>query len=114
MENLAELEPDLARWADSFIFGDVWDRPGLEFEDRMLVAIVALAASGQHAQLRTYLHGALQDGFEPDRIHEALTMLVIYVGFPRALDALGTWRRVLASHERNVSSPKPPEQSPPA
>ena len=95
---LSSLDPDAAAWADEFIFGTVWDRPGLEFEDRMLVAITALAAQGNSAQLRNYLHGALQDGMPPEKIHEAMLMLVIYCGFPTALAALGVWKEVHTSH----------------
>ena len=95
---LASLDPDAAAWADEFIFGTVWDRPGLEFEDRMLVAITALAAQGNSAQLRNYLHGALQDGMPPGKIHEAMLMLVVYCGFPTALGALGVWKEVHTSH----------------
>jgi len=85
---LAELDPDLLRWADSFIFGDVWTGDEIGFEDRMLVAIVALAATGQTRQLRNYIHGALQSGIPSERLHGALKMLVVYAGFPTAIDAL--------------------------
>src|SRR4051812_27170117 len=65
---LAALDPTLLDYADGFIFGAVWAGEGLAFEDRMLVAITALAATGQTAQLGNYLHGALQDGIAPERI----------------------------------------------
>jgi 4-carboxymuconolactone decarboxylase len=97
---LTNADPDLAKWADGFIFDEVWGRDGLEFEDRMLVAIVALAAINRPAQLRNYLHGALQDGMSPCRIHEALMMLVVYVGFPTALEAIGVWRDVVISSRK--------------
>jgi 4-carboxymuconolactone decarboxylase len=89
---LAALDPDLPGMADGFIFGDVWGRPGLDFEDRMLVAITALAVQGQITQLRNYLHGALQAGMAEERIHEALLMTCVYAGFPTALNALECWR----------------------
>jgi 4-carboxymuconolactone decarboxylase len=65
----------------------------------MMVAIVAVAASGETTQLRNYLHGALQAGIDPQRIQESLKMLVVYVGFPRAINALATYREV---HERHL------------
>jgi 4-carboxymuconolactone decarboxylase len=94
---LAGVDPKMAEWADGFIFGDVWQREGMSFEDRMLVAIVALAATNKPNQLRNYLHGALQDGHDPKRIHEALAMLVVYVGFPTALEAFAVWQKVVRS-----------------
>jgi 4-carboxymuconolactone decarboxylase len=91
-EALAELDPDL-------IFGKVWAGEGLAFDDRMLVAIVALACGGHHVQLRNYLHGALQAGIDPNRVHEALKMLVVYAGFPTAIAAMAVLRDVRAKYE---------------
>ena len=99
-QHLRAIDPRLGEWADGFIFGDVWLREGAAFEDRMLVAIVALAATGKPNQLRNYLHGALQDGFDARRIHEALLMLVVYVGWPTALESLVVWQEVVRSARR--------------
>lgn len=96
-EAISELDADLGRWSDGFIFDEVWGRPGLSHDDRMLVAIVALAANGQFEQLRYYIRGALEAGVPPSRIHESLLMLVVYCGFPRALSALAVLKQVLAS-----------------
>jgi 4-carboxymuconolactone decarboxylase len=95
---LAALDPELLEYADGFIFGSVWTGPELGFEDRMLVAVTALAATGQTAQLGNYLHGALQDGIPPERIKEALKMLVVYVGFPTAISALATFDAIAAKY----------------
>lgn len=100
-EALASLDPELAEVADDFIFGRIWAREGMELPERMLVAITALAVGGHQEQLRNYLHGALQQGIPAQKLHECLTMLVVYCGFPRALAALSTWRAVRAAHEKS-------------
>ncbi|HEX3899644.1 MAG TPA: carboxymuconolactone decarboxylase family protein [Mycobacteriales bacterium] len=101
LEAVAEsLDPRLAQWIDGWIFGEVWDEE-MSFGDRQLVAIVALAATDKPSQLKNYLHGALQDGMPPRRIHEALLMLSVYVGFPTTLQALGVWREVVVAARRN-------------
>lgn len=100
---LAELDADLPAWTDEFIFGEVWSRPGLEHEERMLVAIAALASLGHTAQLRNYLYGALQDGVPAEKIHETLTMLCVYAGFPTMLTAVDCWREVRAAHESRAA-----------
>lgn len=97
---LEDLDPALLEWTDSFIFGTIWARPGLEHEERMLVAITSLASLGNVAQLRNYFHGALQDGIPEDKIHEALLMLCVYAGFPTMLTALDCWKSALAAHRR--------------
>jgi 4-carboxymuconolactone decarboxylase len=98
--NLGSIDPRLRDWADGFIFGDVWSGEGLSFQDRQLVAMVALASTGKPDQLRNYLHGALQDGFDARRIHETLLMLVVYIGWPTTLQALVVWQEVVRSARR--------------
>lgn len=97
---LTALDPKLGEWADGFVFGDVWGRPGLEFDQRMLVAITALAAGGYMPQLKNYLHGALEAGIPAQAVHEALLMLVVYCGMPAALGAMVCWSEVVASARR--------------
>ena len=63
--------------------------------ERLQVRI--LAATNKPGQLKNYLHGALQDGMDPRRIHEALVMLVVYVGFPTALQAMVVWQEVVTA-----------------
>ena len=94
---LRELDGLLADWADGFVFGQVWDAPGISADDQMLVAITALATAGRTRQLRNYLHGALHAGIPEERIRSALRMLVVYAGFPVAIDALGELQAVCAS-----------------
>ena len=95
------LDEGLARWVDEFVFGDVWQRPGLDYRERMLAAIASLAALKNHDQLRAYLFGALQAGVPVDAVREVLVMQVVYAGFPVAIQALSVWEEVLASAERS-------------
>lgn len=97
---LYEVDPGMAEWANEFIFGQVWAREGISQDERMLVAIIALAATEHPHQLRNYLHGALDAGISARKIHEALVMLVVYVGFPTAIVSLSTWRDVVESARR--------------
>ncbi len=97
---LTSLDPGVGRWADEFVFGEVWGRPGLDFESRMLVAITSLATQGKSALLRNYAHGALQAGVSARKIHEALVELVVYVGFPTATSMLFEWQQVLVAARR--------------
>jgi 4-carboxymuconolactone decarboxylase len=94
---LTSMDRGMADYAEEFIFGQIWGRPGLSFEERMLVAITALAASDHPNQLRNYLHGALQDGIPASKIQEIVVMLCVYCGFPTALDAMLEWQSVLAA-----------------
>lgn len=92
---LSSTDAQAGEWANGFIFGDVWGRPGMSQDERMVIAIALLGASGQLNLMKNYVHGALQAGIEPRRIHEALVMLVVYNGFPTMLNALYEWRTCL-------------------
>jgi 4-carboxymuconolactone decarboxylase len=108
---VASLDRELPEWVDSFVFGTVWARPGLSFEERMLVAIGALAAGGHTTQLRTYLHGALQAGIAEEKIQEVLMMMVVYAGFPPAVTAMDLWQSVRRSYARGQSSEPPADEA---
>lgn len=100
---LHEMDPALLEWSDSFIFEEIWGRPGLAHDERMLVAIASLASLGHIAQLRNYFHGALQDGIPAEKIHEAVLMLAVYAGFPAMFTAMDCWKKALAAHERDFA-----------
>lgn len=97
---IAQLDPGLAEWVDSFVFGEVWGRAGLSEPERMLVAVSALAATAKPDQLRAYLFGALHAGVPAVKLHETLVMQAVYAGFPAAIGALGVWREVVAAARR--------------
>jgi 4-carboxymuconolactone decarboxylase len=97
--HLESLDPGVAGWVDSFVFGQVWDRPGLDETERTLIAIAMLAATERPDQLRAYLFGALDNGVSPAAVQEVLAMSAVYAGFPVALNALRLWKDVLQAAE---------------
>ena len=106
LEAMRAVDERVADWSDSFVFGEVWANSHLEFEEQVLVAIAALAAQGHTAQLRTYLHGAVQAGIDSDKIQDLLVMMVVYSGFPSALMSLAEWRKVRESYPAETASQK--------
>lgn len=67
----------------------------LNAQEQGLVAISALTATGDLEKLKTELHVALDARLSINEIKEALTQLYAYCGFPRSLNALGTFQSVL-------------------
>jgi 4-carboxymuconolactone decarboxylase len=53
--------------------------------------------------MKNYLHGALQDGIPEAKLRQALTMLVVYAGFPVAIQALDVLGQVVAIESRHTS-----------
>jgi len=67
----------------------------LNAQEQGLVAISALTATGDIEKLKTELHVALDARLSINEIKEALTQLYAYCGFPKSLNALGTFQSVL-------------------
>jgi 4-carboxymuconolactone decarboxylase len=70
------------------VWGGLWNRPGLELKQRSLVVVSTLAATGRLHELRIHLNGALNLGWAPEELREALLQIGGYAGYPAALDAL--------------------------
>ena len=96
--SLADIAPDFARYVVEFPFGDIYSRPGLDLRTRELATVAALTAMGTApGQLRIHIHGALNVGCSRTEILEAIIQMVVFAGFPAALNGLAAAREVFAS-----------------
>lgn len=78
-------------------FGEIYARPQLSPRDRQLVTLGMLTAlGGCESQLEVHVNTSLNVGLTPEQIAEALLHAVAYCGFPRALNATFTAKRVFA------------------
>jgi 4-carboxymuconolactone decarboxylase len=93
---MGDIAPKLAELTDNVLFGDVWQRPGLDKRDRSLVTISALIAMNRPDQLRSHLVLARQNGVTETEIIEAVTHLAFYTGWPNAVSAVAIAREVFA------------------
>jgi len=82
--------PDLGTLAVEFNYGQIFSRPGLDLKSRLLAAVAGLTALGNTEQLRFYINGALNIGWTQEEILEAILQMVIYAGFPVALNTILT------------------------
>ncbi|MGN7485573.1 carboxymuconolactone decarboxylase family protein [Priestia megaterium] len=82
--------PDLGTLAVEFNYGQIFSRPGLDLKSRLLAAVAGLTALGNTKQLEFYINGALNGGWTQEEILEAMLQMVIYAGFPVALNTILT------------------------
>ena len=78
------------------VWGGLWNRPGLELKQRSLVVVATLTATGRLHELRIHLRGALNLGWTPDELREALLQIGGYAGYPAAIEALRVLSATLA------------------
>ena len=77
--------------------GGAWVEDCLTLRDRSLVVLAALAAQGGvEDRLRGHARWALDHGATAEELEAALSLLAVYVGFPRASMAMEVVRQVLA------------------
>jgi len=97
--------PDLGTLAVEFNYGQIFSRPGLDLKSRLLATVAGLTALGNTEQLKFYINGALNVGWTEEEILEAMLQMVIYAGFPVALNTILTVANEVFSErtEKNLS-----------
>jgi len=96
---ILEQQGDMGVLVMDFAFGDVWSRPQLSRRDRSLVVISVLTALTQAHELEIHLGGALNHGVTRAEIDEVMIMMVLYGGFPRAIDGMLLAKKVFAARD---------------
>ena len=105
--SLADIAPDFARLVVEFPFGDIYTRPGLDLRTRELATVAALTAMGTAPeQLKIHIHGALNVGCRRSEVLEVIMQMVVFAGFPAALNGLAAAREVFASRLDTVDAPE--------
>lgn len=101
IDALGDISPELGHQVVAWGFGEIYSRPELEPRDRQLVTLGMLTAlGGCEPQLEVHINASLNVGLSPQQIIEALLHASVYCGFPRALNATFTAKKVFA--ERGI------------
>jgi 4-carboxymuconolactone decarboxylase len=87
MGALGEFGAPLQNLINSYAYGDIWSRPGLDRKLRSLVVIGMNAALNRPAEFKVHVNGALNNGCTPDEIREVCLLVALYAGIPAANDA---------------------------
>ena len=82
-----KIVPDLIKYSETVLFGEVWERPGLSKRDRSLIVVATLIALGREKQLVGHLERALNNGLTKTELSEVITHLAFYAGWPAAMTA---------------------------
>jgi 4-carboxymuconolactone decarboxylase len=91
---------DFRTLTDEYCFATVWSRDGLEWKIRSMMCIAALAAQGLWSQLRYHTNSALNNGVSPEELKEGAIHLTVYIGFPKAAEALQVIEQVLKERDQ--------------
>jgi len=92
----------LRRFSETYAFGDIWARPGLERKVRSMLCMAMLTALGKPEELKLHVNSAINNGCTVEEIQEVLYQTVAYCGIPAAIEAFKVAEAVLT--ERGLLS----------
>ena len=85
---MMELAPDVMRLVDAVVYGEIYNRPGVDLRTRSLCTIAALVVLGHSPQMiKRHITGALHIGVTQEEISEIIAQMVFYGGMPAAVNA---------------------------
>jgi 4-carboxymuconolactone decarboxylase len=91
---IGDFAPKLLELTDEVVFGDIWERPGLSKRDRSLITVTTLVALYRTEQMAGHMRRAIDNGLTVDELVEAITHIAFYAGWPNAMTAITTARRL--------------------
>ena len=90
-----DLDPDIGRYLAESIYGDLYQRPGVDLKTRQLCTVAALTCMASFKpHLKTHIAGALNVGATQAEVIEVILQMAAYAGFPAATTGLAAAREV--------------------
>jgi 4-carboxymuconolactone decarboxylase len=79
-----------------YVWGDVWQRPGLDHNTRRYLVIATMLALGTWEEFKLHVRGALRDGVSKETIREIILQSTVYCGVPQGNHAMNEAELVFA------------------
>jgi 4-carboxymuconolactone decarboxylase len=92
-----DLSPELVRFTLEYGYADIFSRDNLDRRYRQIATIAALTALGTaRPQLEFHIGAALNIGLAVEEIKEIMLLMIVYAGFPAAINGMSALKAVLA------------------
>jgi 4-carboxymuconolactone decarboxylase len=104
-ERLSELQtfaPELCQFIVEFAYGDIYSRPNLSLQQRMIVTITSLLTQGDQNQLKVHIQSALRVGLTSDELMEIMLHCIPYIGFPKVMDGISLLKQVVTVDDHHL------------
>ena len=95
VSDMEAVAPEFARLTQEFLFGDIWNRPGLSQRDKSLITVSCLVALNRIEQVEYHLKKGLENGLTKDELVAAITHIAFYAGWPTAASGFTHLKKVL-------------------
>jgi 4-carboxymuconolactone decarboxylase len=105
IESLQNVSPDLGKLLIEYVFGEIYNRKGLDIKSKELAVVAALTAMGNaNPQLRVHINAALNVGCNIAQVQEVILQMSAYSGFPSSINGMIALKDVL--EERKAEGKK--------
>lgn len=79
----------------NFVFGEMWDRPGLSRKARRFVTLAAVGLADCNVPILSHVYAALKSGdVSSAEMDEFILQYAVYAGWPKASEMLGATRKI--------------------
>lgn len=93
---VTELNDKLQDVVTRYCFGDIWQRPELDYAERSKITVAMLLALGKPQELRVHLRGALANGVSVAELREIVLHSFLYCGIPAANEGIRALTEITA------------------
>jgi 4-carboxymuconolactone decarboxylase len=102
-EDLEDIAPDVGKYIVDFGYGEIYSRPGLTNQQRVLITIASLVTQGTERELELHINTGPTAGLTSTEIVESVIHLIPYTGFPRVLNALYVVKKVFDQRQVEIT-----------
>ncbi len=108
-----EGAPYLGQVRNEYVYGQVWERPGLSARDRSMITVAVNQALYATNELRLHMGRALDNGVTQAEISEIIAHTLWYSGFPTGVNAARVAAEVFEERGLPTTPPGASDRQPP-
>jgi 4-carboxymuconolactone decarboxylase len=95
LNDVKAVAPEFEQLTQNFLFGDIWERPGLSQRDKSLITVTCLVALNRIEQVDLHLKKAFENGLTKEELVAAITHIAFYAGWPTAVSGFSHLKKVI-------------------
>lgn len=95
---------DFGELVTGMLFGEIWQRPGLDLRTKEVAVLSALIASRLTYEFSVHVPIAVNLGISRREILDLINHLALYIGFPAAAEAMQVVRDVLGNDDEDPAA----------
>lgn len=108
-----DAAPYLGQVRNTYLYGDIWERPQLSARDRSMITIAVNQALYATNELRLHMGRGLDNGVTQTEISEIIAHVLWYSGFPTGVNAARVAAEVFAERGLPATPPGASSRQPP-